>query len=309
MSIYDDIASAAAVTIPEGAVKKITRKSDGLLIWEKPASISPVLNDNDWATISEVSSAGQAANYWNVGDCKAVLINGTVGTLSVNATYYVYILGFAHNGATGTIDFGTFKTAASGGTDICLIDGSYNSYKTDGTKLFNMNHSSNTNSGGWKGCGLRYDVLGSTKTKGSDAATNTATSPVSGTLMAALPSDLRAVMKPMTIYTDNTGGGTDTASNVTTSIDYLPLLAEFEIFGARTYANSAEKNYQKQYTYFSSGNSKVKYRHSATGSTAYWWERSPLCNDGSSFCFVFAGGSANGSGAGYSNGLAPAFRV
>ena len=78
--------------------------------------------------------------------------------------------------------------------------------------------------------------------------------------MAALPSDLRAVMKPMTIYTDNTGGGSNTASYVTASVDYLPLLAEFEIFGTRSYANSAEQNYQQQYQYYKNGNSKVKYR-------------------------------------------------
>ena len=271
--------------------------------------INDVLDDNCWETISNAAAYGVADNYWDVGDCKAVSVNGMVGTQSISGTYYVYILGFAHNGATGTIDFGTFKTAASSGVDVCLIDSKYVSNSADGTKYFNMNHSANTNNGGWKNCDLRYDVLGSTKTKGSDAVTNTATLPVPGTLMAALPSDLRAVMKPMTIYTDNTGGGTDTASNVTTSVDYLPLLAEFEIFGTRSYANSAEQNYQKQYTYFSSGNSKVKYRHSATGATAIWWERSPYYTGSIIFCSVDADGDAFGNAAGYSIGLAPIFRV
>lgn len=272
-------------------------------------AVGTALNDCSWEDISKIAAGGLAANYFAVGDRKAVAVSGTVGTQSVSGTYYTYIIGIAHNGASNTIDFGTFKTALSGGTDICLIDGSYNSYKTDGTKLFNMNHSSNTNSGGWKGCDLRYDVLGSTNTNDGNATTTTATSPVSGTLMAALPYELRAVMKPMTIYTDNTGGGTDTASNVTSSVDYLPLLAEFEIFGARTYANSAEKNYQAQYAYYSAGNSKVKYRHSATGSTAYWWERSPIYDYSNSFCIVNTNGTATGYAARYSYGLAPAFRV
>lgn len=267
------------------------------------------LNDCSWEDISKIAAAGLAANYFAVGDRKAVAVSGTVGTQSISGTYYAYIIGIAHNGATNTIDFGTFKTALSGGTDICLIDGSYDSYKTDGTKLFNMNHSSNTNSGGWKGCDLRYDVLGSTNTNDGNATTTTATSPVSGTLMAALPSELRAVMKPMTIYTDNTGGGTNTASNVTSSVDYLPLLAEYEIFGARSYANSAEKNYQAQYAYYSAGNSKVKYRHSATGSTAAWWERSPNCNASGAFCYVYTNGTAYHYTAKNSDGLAPAFRV
>ena len=273
--------------------------------------VSSVLNENDWSVIKSVADASQGANYWAVGDRKAVTVNGTVGTQAINGTYYVYILGFNHNSSReGTgITFGTFKTALSGGTDICLVDSHYNDYSTGGQKWFNMNHSSNTNSGGWKGCDLRYDVLGSTNSNNNDAGTTTATSPVSGTLMAALPSDLRAVMKPMTIYTDNTGGGSNTASYVTASVDYLPLLAEFEIFGTRSYANSAEQNYQQQYQYYKNGNSKVKYRHSSTSSTAFWWERSPLFNLSNSFCNVHTNGTANYYYARSSYGLAPAFRV
>ena len=279
--------------------------------------VSAVLNENDWSVIRDVSDASEGSNYWAVGDRKAVTVNGTVGTQAINGTYYVYILGFNHNSSReGTgITFGTFKTALSGGTDICLIDSHYNSYSTGGQKWFNMNHSSNTNSGGWKGCDLRYDVLGSTNVNNGDATATCATSPVSGTLMAALPSDLRAVMKPMNIYTDNTGGGSNNASYVTKSVDYLPLLAECEIFGdgygysGSGYANDAEKNYQQQYQYYKNGNSKVKYRHSSTSSTAIWWERSPYCTGSGYFCSVGADGSASASTAGYSLGLAPAFRV
>lgn len=273
--------------------------------------VSSVLNENDWSVIKSVADASQGANYWAVGDRKAVTVNGTVGTQAINGTYYVYILGFDHNSSReGTgITFGTFKTALSGGTDICLVDSHYNDYSTGGQKWFNMNHSSNTNSGGWKGCDLRYDVLGSTNSNNNDAGTTTATSPVSGTLMAALPSDLRAVMKPMNIYTDNTGGGSNTASYVTKSVDYLPLLAEYEIFGTRSYANSAEQNYQAQYQYYKNGNSKVKYRHSSTSSTAYWWERSPYYDFSFSFCYVNTTGFATNYTARYSCGLAPAFRV
>ena len=283
------------------------------------------LNDQTWAEIRQVSDAGQGSSYWSVGDRKAVLVNGTVGTLAVNQTLYVYILGFNHNSAKegNGIQFGTFKTALSGGTDVCLVDGSYNSYKTDGSKIFNMNHWGNYNYGGWKACDLRYDILGSTNKApvnygkaratsdtGYDAPTNTATSPVANTLMAALPADLRAVMKPITKYTDNKGNSSDVAANVTSSLDYLPLLAEQEIFGGnRTYSNQYEKNSQVQYAYYSAGNSKVKYRHSATGSAAYWWERSPFYGNGNYFCFVATNGDADSNTARISYGLAPAFMV
>ena len=273
--------------------------------------ISTILNDNSWETIRKISDAGTGANYWSIGDRKAVTVNGTVGTQAVNGTYYAYIIGFNHNSSKegNGITFGTFKTALTGGTDICLVDGTYDGHSTNGTKYFNMNHSSNTNAGGWKGCDLRYDVLGSTNTNDGDATATTATNPVANTLMAALPSDLRAVMQPMTIYTDNTGGGLDNASYVTKTTDYLPLLAEYEIFGTRSEANSAEKNYQAQYAYYSAGNSKVKYRHSETGSKAWWWERSPWYLTGGGFCAVDVFGGASSNNARYCFGIAPIFRV
>lgn len=292
------------------------------------AKFIPSLNDASWADISTVAAAGQAANYWAVGDRKGVAINGTIGTLSVNGTYYVYILGFAHHGATNTIDFGTFKTALTGGADICLCDSKYGSNSSDGTKYFNLNHwggsSSpyNTNYGGWKGCDARYDVLGSTNKApsgygstpqtsrvGYDAEAATTTSPVANTLMAALPADLRAVLKPMTIYTDNKGNSSNVVENVTTSVDYLPLLSEFEIFGTRSYANQYEQNQQEQYQYYKNGNSKVKNKHNDTSSAALWWERSPFYNNARTFCFVYTDGTASNDHSRRSSGLAPAFRV
>ena len=310
------------LTVPEAGTWSVTatlngEKSDTKSVTFKDSYavtlffVSAVLNDNDWATIKKVSDAGQGANYWSIGDRKAVAVRGTVGTLAVNGTYYAYIIGFNHNSSKegNGITFGTFKTALSGGTEICLVDGKYSGDSTNGTKYFNMNHSSNTNAGGWKGCDLRYDVLGSTNTNDGDATATTATNPVANTLMAALPSDLRAVMKPMTIYTDNTGGGSNNASYVTKTTDYLPLLAEYEIYGTNNNANAAEENYQTQYAYYSAGNPKQKYRHNATGSIAWWWERSPYYGDGIDFCLVVTGGFAGYAGATVSYGVAPIFRV
>ena len=129
------------------------------------------------------------------------------------------------------------------------------------------------------------------------------------TLLATLPSDLRAVMKSVTKYSDNTGGGNNTASYVTATTDYLFLLAEFEVFGTRTYANSAEQNYQAQYDYFKAGNSKVHYRHSATGSTAWAWLRSVSCYDSYYFLLINTDGTINSYNASYSGAVAPGFAV
>lgn len=266
------------------------------------SDVSTILNDNDWETISAVATAGLAQNYWSVGDAKEVVIKGKVGQTTFSSlSVWAFILGFDHNSSvegTGRIHFQIGKTAQTGGTDICLIDSKYNSYSTS-AGYFNMNYF-NSNSGGWKSSNMRTVLLGNN---------NTPTSPLSRSLIAALPSDLRAVMKGTTKYSDNTGGGSNTASYVTATTDYLWLPAEYEIFGTRIYANSAEQNYQKQYTYYSNGNSKVKYRHSDTSSTAAWWLRSTYATYTSNFCVVIASGSANRSNANYSFGVAPAFCV
>ena len=265
------------------------------------------LDDLSWAKIRQIADAGEARKYFKVGDKKAVYLSGTASRLSLDTTYYAYILGFDHNAendptAKNTIDFGTFKDAD--GKDICLVSG------WDFNSDFYMNPSPDTNVGGWKGSAMRYSILGSTNVENGDATAAAATSPIPNTLMSCLPGDLRAVMKPMTIYTDNVGGGTDEAANVTATVDYLPLLAEYEIFGKNRYANTNEPKNQMQYEYFKTG-SGVKYRHDETSSTILWWERSPSPRDGKSttFCFVSEGGSASYIGAHGSCGVAPVFRV
>lgn len=267
-----------------------------------------------WDGISAISAEGRAANYFAVGDTKAVAINGTVGTVTLNDTYYVYILGFDHNSeieGTG-ITFGTFKTAQSDGVDICLVDDKINTQAPSGA-YFNMKHSATvSNDGGWQGCDMRYDILGSVDVfNAQNAGENTAINPVANTLMAALPADLRAVMKPITKYTDNTGGFGDTADKVTTTVDYLPLLAEFEVFGVRTYANSYEQNYQQQYTYYAVGNNPTKYRHSDFATGALYWGRSSSYDPsgvGSKYCSIFTR-SYGSYFSTYSYGVSPIFLV
>ena len=276
-------------------------------------AVSSVLAENSAATIRAVADNDLGENYWAVGDTYPVPLNGTVGTKTYdNVTVWAYILGFNHNPEVEgehLIHFGGFKTAQTGGVDICLDDSHYNSTSTSGAKWFSMNHSSNTNSGGWKLCDMRYDILGSTDTNNGEPTTACATDPVSGTLMAAFPADLRAVMRPATKYTDNTGGGGSSSSNVTATQDYMPLLAEFEVQGDRSYANSAEQNYQTQYAYYANGNSKVKRLQTATGSAADWWCRSPGASYSNIFCNVAADGSAAGNFANNSLGVSPAFFI
>jgi hypothetical protein len=266
--------------------------------------VSFTLNDNDWSVISAVSDAGQGANYWSIGDRKAVTLNGTVGnfTFSSVATY-AFIIGFNHNSSyegSNRIHFQFGKTALSGGTDVCFCDSQYgpdSGWSSPGAGYFVMN-ASNTNSGGWKSSQMRTAICG------------TSLSSYSGTFIGVLPAALRAALKSVTKYTNNTGKSTE-ASAVTATTDYIFLLAEYEVFGSTSYANSNEASKQAQYAYYSAGNSKIKYQHGSTSSAAYWWLRSPSASGSGSgnFVTVYADGTAGAGGADYSLGFAPGFCV
>lgn len=260
--------------------------------------VDSVLNNNDWSTISEVSDAGTGANYWSVGDRKQVTLNGTVGALSLsNFSTYAFIIGFNHNSSregTGRIHFQLAKTALSGGTDICFVDSNYNS--AGSSAGFRMN-TSNTNSGGWEDSYMRSSICGTSKSN------------TSGRFMGAIPSALRNALKSVTKYTDNTGNSSTASSAVTATTDYIFLLSEYEVFGSCTYANSNEASRQQQYAYYSAGNSKIKYQHNSTGSSAYWWLRSPHRNNSTYFVVVHTDGSVSRGTASYSLGVAPGFCV
>lgn len=298
--------------------------------------VDTTLNNNSWAVISEISKLGTGEDYWDVGDCKEITLNGNVGsqlTLS-DEKLCVYILDFnyAMNGtAENNIIWGGFKTALTEGKDVALADSAYGTNPNSGTIAFNMNHSWTTNSGngyygtnygGWKGSDLRYDILGATSTApsgyntlkstgnvGYDATEKTLLQPKENTLLAALPADLRSVLRLWSRWIDAVGNSSNADANIKETVDAITLLAEAEVFSARTYANQYEANHLKQMAYYANGNSAIKYSHSDTVSVVYWWGSSPLYTNDYSFCSVNTSGSASSSNARYSTALAPAFKT
>ena len=179
---------------------------------------------------------------------------------------------------------------------VALCDSQYNSYSSSGHFVMNGNGS---NRGGWNASEMRKDLLGNS---------GTPSSPPAASLLAALPTDLRAVMKSVTKYTDNTGGS-NSSSAVTSTRDYLWPMAEFEVFGSQSYANQYEKNSQMQYDYFKAGNSKVAYKHNSTFSAVWVWLRSTDNTGSTTFCTLLSDGSPNGNYANYSGGLFAGFAV
>ena len=296
---------------------QIVAKADGYIDSEKSAGVEvakgasqKTLEESTWAEIAQVSAdKSWDAMGWKVGDSKTITLNGTVGTLALdNYQCKVYIIGFDHNAEKEGqgISFGMLESAD--GTQLCLVD-QYYVTSTSEVMAFSMN-TTKTNAGGWKASKMRKIILGSTDVENGDATPDTIANPAANTLMAALPADLRAVLKPITKYTDNVGYSSD-ASAISPTIDYLPLMAEYEVRGAQSNANHNEVSYQEQYEYYKSGNSTIKYKQNDVASPAFWWLRSPKSSKSTDFCDVLVNqsGMVFGNHATFSYGVAPAFLV
>lgn len=288
---------SATITVSVGADTNYTAPSSKTFT-VAVTLVSKTLSSNSWAVIKAVSDAGQGANYWSVGDTKRITLNGKVGAYTFsNFNVDVFILGFNHNSSKEGSNRIHFQIGKVSGKAVALCDSQYNG--SGSSAMFHMN-SSDSNSGGWNGSYMRKTLLGNS---------NTPASTLENSLMAALPSDLLAVMKTVTKYTDNTGAGSNSSGNVTATADYLFLLAEFEVFGTRYWANQYEQNSQKQYDYYKAGNSRVAYNHSAVSTAVWWWLRSARYGNSNYFCDVTTGGSYSYSIAYSSAGMRPGFAV
>lgn len=261
--------------------------------------IKTTFNDNSWEVIRQVSDMGIAATTWNIGDCKEVKLNGSIGDnfTASNLTTYMFIIGFDHDINTElpgghTITLQGFKSSLSDSNTYALVDSGYNSSKTSG-KWFNMKNSK-SNSGGW-----------------ADSTTLMRTN-IMPAFIAALPSDMQSVLKTVTkqyIPTYN-------VASVSTCQDKAFLLSESEIFGGIKYAKTSEGS---QYAWFldkgittSAYSDNVRYKFNTSGKTTetcFWWERSPFYNNSYRFCLVNTNGGADSNTASYSYGVAPAVCV
>ena len=97
-----------------------------------PKGLPPIgtaLNDMTWEQIRDISDAGKAADYFNVGDTKNITLDGV--------SYPVQIIGFNHD---------TKTSGGKAGITFQLVDSLNTTYQ--------MN-SSNTNAGGWRSSAMR----------------------------------------------------------------------------------------------------------------------------------------------------------
>lgn len=285
VTITAALPGSVTVTITNSA----TGTSETVSVTVASDVIGPTLADNSPDVIQAAARAGIASALWNVGDRTAPIAfnNVTVGALSMRGlSACAFIIGFDHNsGVEGAgIHFQFGKT--TNGTDISFIDSKYNNSGSD--TGFRMCQTQ-SNAGGWADSYMRKTICPA--------------------FLSALPAQWQNIIADCTKYSDNTGGAGDTASKVTATSDKIWLLAEWEVFGARKNANSAEKNYQKQYAYYANGNSTVKHIHNAVTTARMWFLRSVIAANSTNFCATGSAGDMSAKGANVSIGYAPGFMV
>lgn len=295
---------------PNAAFRKIAFEEEptgDLLTWLQANAIkitAPIvgktLNEYTWDEISYISSHNLTGKYGiKVGDTKSIILNGTIGNTTItNQTVNAVVIGINHNAEKEGNNRIHFLIGKSGSNLCGMTDEKYNT-SVSSTGWCSMN-SNNTNSGGWKNSVMRRVFLGN-----SYPPTNQS----SGSFVSALPVDLIINMTSCTKYSDNTGGTSNPASAVTATTDYLFLLSEFEVFGDRTKANTAEQDSQVQYDYFKAGNSKVAGSWGSPATAVSWWLRSVRAGNRTYFCHVNTSGAADSDSATGSFGVLPGFCV
>lgn len=228
------------------------------------------LNDCTWAEISQISSSGQAANTFSVGDQKEIVLNGRAFNTNFNNQHvYAFIVGINHNASREGDNVIHFELYKNGDTPYAITTFDYGMYQNG--KYTSMMRT-NDNSGGWAGSDMRNNKLGGRTTDSKD-------SPESGTFMSILPSDLRAVLRSVSKYTFNDSTPTKTS-------EYIFLYALYEVLGEPyEFGAGNEITFLEQYEYYKSGNSAIHQGSSKSGSV-YFWTRSKETDYGTSFYMI-----------------------
>lgn len=249
------------VTYNGNAVSSITY--NGVEVW---TAVKPNMEDNEWSTIIKVCQNGTAQNYFNVGDSKTIVLNGSGGwdvTQYKNFICKATILGFNHNAAKegnnrthfiiGKNADGTKDIALTASSTYGQVNGIYRLYPT------------NSNYPNWTGSQIYRNALG-----------NRSDADGSG-LLYALPQEIRDALKTVTKgVTKVDDSGNETLQTYSSKID-LPSayeIANHDLIPAKL-THVLEKDFCQQYDYYKNGVSTIRYRDSDNNTAVIWWTRTP----------------------------------
>jgi hypothetical protein len=192
-------------------------------------------------------------------------------TLTSGETVTLIILGFYHD----TLESGAGFAGITFGMKHLLAT------------TYNMN-SSDTNLGGWDNSLMRTRLQ------------------PGGAIYDLLPTEVKNVIRPVRKIASQG----NQSSVLITSVDYLFLLSEKEVFGTTTFSKDGEgTRYDYYLNYANTSALRVKKLSNGSGSAYSWWERSPYDSNETFFCRVYSSGDAYGGGAGSSGGVSFGFCV
>lgn len=254
----NDITSSAVTAGGEGE-KSVTITIDSVsgnikIIVSAVVAIK-ALNDCTWAEISQISSSGQAANTFSVGDQKTITFTGNgnfADRMRLTGNIDVFILGINHNASYEGNNLIHFCMGKSDGQLAALFNAAHSD------DIFS-NGTQNNSENAVLGC---YDTYVISSEQGSNRygfgrsgmaylcgknVSNIQTSRVG--VIGSLPTDLRAVMKNATKYYD-------TESSISSIQLPMSIPSVYELRGSHYSGTEtwSDQN-QQQYDYFKSGNS------------------------------------------------------
>ena len=257
----------------EATVELLVGMGSGVMVYRKlmdAASWSSGSDTEVQATIAAAKAGSvDLTQYWSVGDTRTVSLSAmaATGVGESHVAQNVQIVLMHKN----WVDANGVKHPFLWGLKDGLANGTSGEY--------GYMNSSNTNSGGWNGCARRTWC--------------------NNVFFPALPAWLQEATGTTAVKTAN---GSSSSTAISSDRCFLP--AEFEIFGANTYANSSAESGLTHIEYYKTASNRVK-KQGPSGSASGWWERSPHSGSSGSFCRVGGSGSAGGDGASVAGLLAP----
>lgn len=241
------------------------------------AEAPPSFANDTWERISELSSSGQAANFYNVGDRKTITVNGTWTIKEFdNLSVDVYIIGINHNASVEGANLIHIKFGFLNDEQIAWHDDA----DRGTTPAFRI--SLNAVCRKWADSYMCNVCLGN--------GSGTPVSPGSNSFMSILPEDLRSVMKIAHKYGGSWTIGIPDVLNMEINDEYVSIPSLYECMGANYDGSivddffvysSIESQYQEQYDYYRFGNSLWHY--SDLNNDGYpIWTKSPRTTQSSS---------------------------
>lgn len=223
--------------------------------------VPSILNDCSWKTIRAIVQAGIASSYWSIGDCKKIVLNGTLNNIEYTSDVDIcaILVDFNHNTeieseSRSTVSFMIGRSGVSNyisgeGIESCI-----------GTINF-MNQNAGTLAR-WNFCNMKETQMPS--------------------LFACFSEELQSCILPVTLYTNNGTGAFGSTTN------YVFLPSEYEICGFNTKSILDESEMQRQYPYFSIFLGRnIRYSYLNTSSVVNYWTRSCYNGGSSNHAFVY----------------------